>query len=122
MSREPSRLRQHQPAVPGQRARPTGINLYAYDTAPRLHGQFLAYNLYRWKIIVRERAIFGILGVTTLGYCVAAAICELRMDVAVVLILATAALCASIDALSRRLRSALRISTLATRLADAPAG
>jgi hypothetical protein len=41
--------------------------------------------------------------------------------VAVVLILATVCLCATIDALSRRLRGALRISTLATRLADAPA-
>jgi phosphonate transport system permease protein len=100
---------------------PTGLNLYAYDTAPRLYGQFLAYCLYRWEIIVRESAIFGILGVATLGYYVDAAISELRFDVAVVLIAATVGLCATIDALSRRLRRALRISTLATRLADAPA-
>jgi phosphonate transport system permease protein len=100
---------------------PKGLNLYAYDTAPRLYGQFLAYCLYRWEIIVRESAIFGILGVATLGYYVDAAISELRFDVAVVLILATVGLCGVIDALSRRLRKALRISTLATRLADAPA-
>ncbi len=100
---------------------PKGLNLYAYDTAPRLYGQFLAYNLYRWEIIVRESAIFGILGVATLGYYVDAAISELRFDVAIVLILATVGLCALIDGLSRRLRHALRISTLATRLADAPA-
>lgn len=100
---------------------PKGINLYAYDTTPRLFGQFLAYNLYRWEIIVRESAIFGILGVATLGYYVDAAISELRFDVAVVLILATVGLCALIDALSRWLRRELRISTLATRLADAPA-
>ena len=100
---------------------PKGLNLYAYDTTPRLFGQFLAYNLYRWEIIVRESAIFGILGVATLGYYVDAAISELRFDVAVVLILATVGLCALIDALSRWLRQALRISTLATRLADAPA-
>jgi phosphonate transport system permease protein len=100
---------------------PKGLNLYAYDTAPRLYGQFLAYCLYRWEIIVRESAIFGILGVATLGYYVDAAISELRFDVAVILILATVGLCALIDALSRRLRHALRISTLATRLADAPA-
>jgi phosphonate transport system permease protein len=100
---------------------PRGLNLYAYDTAPRLYGQFLAYCLYRWEIIVRESAIFGILGVATLGYYVDAAISELRFDVAVVLIAATVGLCALIDALSRRLRRALRISTLATRLADAPA-
>jgi phosphonate transport system permease protein len=100
---------------------PKGLNLYAYDTAPRLYGQFLAYCLYRWEIIVRESAIFGILGVATLGYHVDAAISELRFDVAVILILATVGLCALIDSLSRHLRKALRISTLATRLADAPA-
>lgn len=100
---------------------PRGLNLYAYDTTPRLFGQFLAYNLYRWEIIVRESAIFGILGVATLGYYVDAAISELRFDVAIVLILATVGLCALIDGLSRWLRHALRISTLATRLADAPA-
>lgn len=44
----------------------------------------------------------------------------LRFDVAIVLILATVASCAAIDALSRGLRGALRIPTLATRLADAP--
>jgi phosphonate transport system permease protein len=101
---------------------PKGLNLYAYDTVPRLYGQFLAYGLYRWEIIVRESAIFGILGVATLGYHVDAAISELRFDVTVVLILATVGLCALIDALSRRLRRSLRISTMATRLADAPAG
>lgn len=100
---------------------PRGLNLYAYDTTPRLFGQFMAYSLYRWEIIVRESAIFGILGVTTLGYYVDAAISELRFDVAIILILATVGLCALIDALSRQLRQALRISTLATRLADAPA-
>lgn len=100
---------------------PNGLNLYAYDTAPRLYGQFLAYNLYRWEIIVRESAIFGILGVATLGYHVDAAISELRFDVAIVLILAMVGICALIDMLSRRLRKDLRLSTLATRLADAPA-
>jgi phosphonate transport system permease protein len=100
---------------------PRGINLYAYETTPRLFGQFLAYSLYRWEIIVRESAIFGILGVATLGYYVDAAISELRFDVVMVLTLATIGLCAMIDMLSRGLRRALRISTLATRLADAPA-
>ena len=80
---------------------PSGLNLYAYETVPRLYGQFLAYCLYRWEIIVRESAIFGILGVTTLGYYVDAAISELRFDVAVVLILATVALSALIDTVSR---------------------
>jgi phosphonate transport system permease protein len=58
--------------------------------------------------------------VATLGYHVDAAFSELRFDVAVVLILATVGLCIVIDMLSRRLRKALRVSTLPTRLADAP--
>jgi phosphonate transport system permease protein len=100
---------------------PSGVNLYAYETVPRLYGQFLAYMLYRWEIIVRESAIFGMLGIATLGYHVDAAISELRFDVAVVMILATVLLSAAIDGLSRWLRRSLRISTLPTRLADAPA-
>ncbi len=110
----------HADALDHRADAPRGANLYAYETTPRLYGQFLAYNLYRWEIIVRESAIFGILGVATLGYYVDAAISELRFDVAVVLILATVGVCALIDALSRRLRKTLRLSTLTTRLADAP--
>ena len=100
---------------------PSGLNLYAYETVPRLYGQFLAYMLYRWEIIVRESAIFGILGVRTLGFHVDGAISELRLDVAVVLILATVLLSAAIDALSRKLRQVLRITSLPTRLSDGPA-
>jgi phosphonate transport system permease protein len=99
---------------------PKGANLYAYEMVPRLYAQFLAYVLYRWEIIVRESAIFGILGVATLGYHVDGAISELRFDVAVVLIAATVLLSAGIDWVSRRLRQSLRISTLPTRLAEQP--
>lgn len=99
---------------------PRGLNLYAYEAVPRLYGQFLAYVLYRWEIIVRESAIFGILGVTTLGYYVDAAISELRFDVAIVLIAATVLLSAAIDQVSRRLRQGLRLATLPTRLAEEP--
>ena len=99
---------------------PRGIDLYAYETVPRLYGQFLAYLLYRWELILRESAILGILGVATLGYYVDAAIAELRLDVAVVLIGATALLTIGVDVLSRSLRRALRIDALPTRL-SAPA-
>ncbi len=97
---------------------PRGIDLYAYETVPRLYGQFLAYCLYRWEIILRESAIFGILGVATLGYYVDAAISEFRLDVAVFLIFGVAALSMMVDALSRWLRRRLRIEMLPTRLAD----
>jgi phosphonate transport system permease protein len=97
---------------------PHGLNLYAYETVPRLYGQFLAYSLYRWEIILRESAIFGILGVATLGYYVDAAISEFRLDIAVFLILGVAALSMTVDALSRGLRRRLRIEMLPTRLSD----
>ncbi len=76
----------HADAIPYRADAPRGLNLYAYETLPRLYGQFLALLLYRWELILRESAIFGILGVTTLGFYVDAAISELRLDVAVVLI------------------------------------
>ena len=97
---------------------PSGLDLYFWETLPRLYGQFLAYCLYRWEIILRESAIFGILGVTTLGFYVDGAISELRLDVAMVLIFATAALSMTVDALSRGLRRALRIQMLPVRLAS----
>ena len=95
---------------------PKGVNLYFFDTTPRLYGQFLAYMLYRWEIILRESAIFGILGVRTLGYYVDAAISELRLDTALILLLSVAAVSISADVLSRGLRHRLRIDTLPTRL------
>src|SRR5712691_2156692 len=97
-----------------------GVNLYCYETVPRLYGQFLAYVLYRWEIILRESAIFGILGIATLGYYIDAAISEIRLDVALVLLMATALLSMSVDVLSRGLRRRLRIDAMATRLSEAP--
>jgi phosphonate transport system permease protein len=106
----------HADAIEYRPDAPKGLNLYAYETVPRLYGQFLAYMLYRWEIIVRESAIFGILGITTLGFYIDAAISELRFDVAFVLIVAMVLLSMVIDAVSRRLRRALRIETLPKRL------
>ncbi|NEU10814.1 ABC transporter permease [Methylobacterium sp. BTF04] len=111
----------HADGLPYRADAPTGLDLYAYETVPRLYGQFLAYLLYRWELILRESAIFGILGVATLGFYVDAAISELRLDVAVVLIAATAILAATVDALSRALRRRLRLTDLPTRL-SAPIG
>lgn len=112
-------LGRHADGLEQRRDAPTGLTLYAYEAVPRLYGQFLAYILYRWEIMVRESAIFGILGVATLGFYIDGAISELRFDVAVVLIGATVVLCAAIDWISRHLRAALRIGALPTRLAEA---
>ncbi len=91
---------------------PTGINLYAFELTPRIYGQFLAYLLYRWEIILRESAILGLLGVATLGYYVDAAISELRFDEAMAIIVWVGLMTLAVDAVSRRLRAALRLSTL----------
>ena len=88
---------------------PRGLDLYAYETLPRLFGQFLAFCLYRWEIILRESAILGILGVKTLGFHIDSAISELRLDRAMLLILATALLTIIIDGVSRSIRSRLKL-------------
>ena len=112
-------LGRHADSLEQRRDAPKGVDLYAFEVVPRMYGQFLAYILYRWEIIVRESVIFGILGVGTLGFHIDGAISELRFDVAIVLIAATVVLCAGIDWVSRKLRQSLRIANLPTRLAEA---
>lgn len=115
-------LGRHADALTYRRDAPRGVDLYAYETVPRLYGQFLAYALYRWEIIVRESAIFGILGVRTLGFYIDGAIAEIRLDVAVVLLLVTGGLSMAIDVLSRTLRRRLRIGEHPVRLSAMDAG
>lgn len=97
---------------------PRRLNLYFYEILPRIFGPFLALSLYRWEIILRETAILGILGVKTLGFHIDSAISELRIDRAVVLIIFTALLTIAIDALSRALRSRLKLTSVATTRCD----
>ena len=112
-------LGRHADALPYRADAPRGLDLYAYETVPRLYGQFLAYALYRWEIIMRESAIFGILGVLTLGYFIDAAITELRLDTAVVLIIVTGLLSVGVDTFSRWLRRRLRVEHRPVRLSAA---
>ncbi|MGB8712214.1 MAG: ABC transporter permease [Onishia taeanensis] len=88
---------------------PHGLERYAYELTPRLYGPFLALLFYRWEIIMRETAILGILGITTLGFYVDSAIQEIRFDRAMVLILITALLNIGVDVLARHLRARLRL-------------
>ena len=44
------------------------VSRYFYEILPRVYGQFLAFLLYRWEVMLRESAILGILGVYTLGF------------------------------------------------------
>ena len=84
---------------------PRGVTLWAWEYVPRLFGNFVALVLYRWEIILRETAIMGFLGVATLGFYLDSAIGELRMDRAMVILIATGLLTVAVDALSQRLRA-----------------
>ncbi len=86
-----------------------GLNLYAYKILPGIYGQFLAFIFYRWEIIMRETAILGILGITTLGFYIDSAISDIRLDKAMVLIAITALLNLSVDMVSRYIRKKLRL-------------
>ena len=90
-----------------------GVNLYAYDVLPRIYPQFLAFLFYRWEVIMRETAILGILGITTLGFYIDSAFADLRYDRALFLIIVTAVLNLGIDAASRAIRARLRLQTRA---------
>ncbi len=94
---------------------PRGLNLYAYELLPRIYGSFLALCFYRWEIIVRESAIVGLLGIMTLGFYVGTAIQEIRVDRAIVLLLVTMLATVAIDVISRRMRAALGIESLAAK-------
>jgi len=88
-----------------------GIDRYAYEVVPRVYRQLLALLFYRWEVIMRETAILGILGIATLGFYVDSGFADLRFDRALFLILITAMLNIGVDAISRWLRTRLRLQT-----------
>ena len=90
---------------------PRGLNLYVYEALPRIYRQLSAFLFYRWEVIIRETAILGILGISTLGFYIDSAFANIRHDRAIVLIVITAILNICIDALSRAIRSKLRLQT-----------
>ena len=102
---------QHADALEYRRDAPRSLDLYAYETMPRLFGQFVALVLYRYEIIIRESAILGTLSIYTLGFYVVGAMDDFKMDTALVSL--------SIDAISRGLRQRLRIVHLPTRFSRA---
>jgi len=79
-----------------------------YEVLPRSYGQFLAFLFYRWEIIMRESAILGLLGVTTLGYYIDNAISNDHLDTAFLLICITALITMFIDMLSVKLRNMIQ--------------
>ena len=87
------------------------LDRYAWEVLPRVYGQFLAFLFYRWEVMMRESAILGILGVTTLGFFIDSAIAEDKLDQAVVLIGFTALLNMGIDSISQVVRRRLRLAS-----------
>lgn len=81
-----------------------GANRYFYEILPRIYKSLMALLLYRWEIIMRESAILGILGITTLGFYIDSAFEEFRFDRAILLILVSAILNIGVDRLSNYLR------------------
>lgn len=90
------------------------LNLYFYEVLPRCYGQFLAFLFYRWEVIMRESAILGILGITTLGFYIDSAISRDHLDTALLLICITAGINMLIDSVSQLIRKRLHLSAHVT--------
>lgn len=82
-----------------------GINHYFYEVLPRIYPHFLSLLLYRWEVIIRESAILGILGITTLGFYINSAFEDIRYDRALFLIMISALLNIAVDSFSRKVRA-----------------
>ena len=76
---------------------------------PRLFNQFLVFTFYRWEVIMRESALLGILGLHTLGFFIDSAFESFRLDVALMLIIASALLNICVDSAGRYLRQYLQL-------------
>lgn len=88
-----------------------GLNLYAFEVLPRIYRQLLAFLFYRWEVIMRETAILGILGISTLGFYIDSAFEEFRFDRAILLILTAALLNMVVDQIARFTRQRLHLKT-----------
>lgn len=81
----------------------TRLNQFNYHIMPTIYPNMMALMFYRFEIIVRETAVFGILGIMTLGFYIDSNFSEIRYSNALVLITCTALLNVAIDIISRRL-------------------
>jgi phosphonate transport system permease protein len=80
------------------------FSTFMYKQMPSLYMHFISLLMYRAEIILRESAILGMLGVTTLGFYIDSAFEDLRFDRAFALLLITAALNVLVDQLSRKMQ------------------
>lgn len=86
-----------------QQMKMSKLNQFNYHIMPSIYPNMMALLFYRFEIIVRETAVFGILGIMTLGFYIDSNFSEIRYSNALVLITCTALLNVAIDILSRRL-------------------
>ncbi|EPJ53284.1 MAG: hypothetical protein OFPI_11150 [Osedax symbiont Rs2] len=77
---------------------------FLYQIMPNIYPKFISLLMYRAEIILRESAILGVLGVTTLGFYIDSAFEDLRFDRALALLVITALLNVLVDQLSRKLQ------------------
>ncbi|MFT5816517.1 MAG: phosphonate transport system permease protein, partial [Psychroserpens sp.] len=90
-------------AISPQEMQISKLNQFNYHIMPTIYPSMMALMFYRFEIIVRETAVFGILGIMTLGFYIDSNFSEIRYSNALILIICTALLNVAIDIISRRL-------------------
>jgi len=80
------------------------LSQYLYKIMPKTYPQFISLLMYRAEIILRESAILGVLGITTLGFYIDSAFEDLRFDRAFALLIMTALLNIMVDQCSRKMQ------------------
>ena len=91
------------------------FNGYCYDILPKIYPNLMGLLFYRFEVILRETAIFGILGVATLGFYIDSSFAEIRYSTALFLMGVTGLLNIVIDIVSRRLLTQNIWGTLACK-------
>ncbi|WP_065187402.1 PhnE/PtxC family ABC transporter permease [Shewanella woodyi] len=79
------------------------IDGYCYDILPKIYPNLMGLLFYRFEVILRETAIFGMLGVATLGFYIDSGFSEIRYSTALLLMACTALLNILVDMISRQL-------------------
>ncbi|ABV36405.1 binding-protein-dependent transport systems inner membrane component [Shewanella sediminis HAW-EB3] len=82
------------------------IDGYCYDLLPQIYPNLMGLLFYRFEVILRETAIFGILGIASLGFYIDSGFSEIRYSSALFLMGCTALLNIVVDIISRRLLTA----------------
>lgn len=78
-------------------------DFFAYEILTRVYPNLMGLLFYRFEVMLRETAIFGILGVATIGFYIDSAFAEIRYSNALYLLAVTALLNVVIDFSARKL-------------------